>query len=182
MSPTSAPEKTGASGQYYSVPPPAPRRMMSPAGYLALGVGMLITVIIVFRAASSFQGGGTAAPAQDAHETVDLGQFTRELASESAGFVRDPFMLKVVLVLNPKVRDRGAVKAQVERRRDLFRDIVWDHLLHSKSDADLRKPAVIETLKGEIRQRLNQELGGPKDGEEMISRVIFPERRLPERR
>jgi flagellar basal body-associated protein FliL len=182
MSPTSAPEKTGASGQYYSVPPPPPRRLMSPAGYLALAAAMLITVIIVFRAASSFQGGGTPTTTTDLHETVDLGQFTRELAPESGGFVRDPFMLKVVLVLNPKVRDRAALKAQVERRRDLFRDIVWDHLLNSKSDADLRKPAVVETLKNEIRQRLNQELGGPKDGEEPVSRVIFPERRLPERR
>lgn len=179
MSPTSAPERTGTSGQYYTAPPPPPRRMMSPMGYLGLGLAAIVTIFIVFRAASSFQGGGGGV--QDTHEQVDLGQFTRELSSEAGGLVRDPFMLKVVVVLNPKVRDRGALKALVERRRDLFRDIVWDHILNSKSDADLRKPAVLETLKVEIRQRLNQELGA-KDGEELISRVIFPERRLPERR
>jgi flagellar basal body-associated protein FliL len=182
MSPASAPEKTGASGQYYSVPAPAPRRMLSPMGYLGVGLAMIVTVFIVFRAASSFQGGGTTTPVGDPHETVDLGQFTRELSAESGALVRDPFMVKVVVVLNPKVRDRAGLKAQVEWRRDLFRDIVWDQILNSKSDADLRKPAVIETLKTEIRQRINQELGGTKDGEEMISRVIFPERRLPERR
>lgn len=182
MSPASAPEKTGASGQYYSVPPPAPRRMMSPMGYLAVVLVMIVTIFIVFRLASSFQGGGTTTSVQDVHETVDLGPFTRELAPEAGGLVRDPFMVKVVVELNPKARDRGALKAQVERRRDVLRDIVWDQLLNSRSDADLRKPAVIELLKTELRQRFNQELGGTKDGEEKISRVLFPERRLPERR
>jgi flagellar basal body-associated protein FliL len=182
MSPASAPEKTGASGQYYSMPSQPARRMMSPMGYLGLGLAMIVTIVIVFRAASSVQGGGTTTPVGDGYETVDLGTFTRELSAESGGLVRDPFMLKVVVVLNPKVRERGAAKAQVERKRELFRDIVWDQILDSKSDAELRKPAVIETLKTEIRQRINKELGGTKDGEEMISRVIFPERRLPERR
>jgi flagellar basal body-associated protein FliL len=181
MAPASAPEKTGTSGQYYSVPPPPPRRMMSPMGYLGVGLAMIVSVFIVFRLASSFQGGGSTTTVQDAYEQVDLGQFTRELAAEAGGLVRDPFSLKVVVVLNPKVRDRAGLRAQVERRRDLFRDIVWSEILNTKSDADLRKPALLEGMKGEIKQRLNQELGS-KDGEELISRVIFPERRLPERR
>jgi hypothetical protein len=96
--------------------------------------------------------------------------------------MRDPFMLRVVVVLNPKWRDPGALKLQVERRRNLFRDIVWSDVVNPKSDADLRKPAVLDAMKGEIRQRLNQELGGPKDGQEQIVRVIFPERRQSERR
>ena len=85
-------------------------------------------------------------------------------------------------MLNPKARDLGALKSQVERRRNLFRDIVWSEIVNPKSDADLRKPAMLETLKAEIRQRINQELGGTKDGQEPVSRVLFPERRLPERR
>jgi flagellar basal body-associated protein FliL len=131
---------------------------------------------------SAFRDAGNAAVIQDGYEEVDLGQMTRELAPEAGGLVRDPFTLKVVLVLNPKTRDLGGLKAQVERRRNLFRDIVWSEIINPKSDGDLRKPAVLETLKGEIRQRLNQELAGTRDGQELISRVLFPERRLPERR
>lgn len=182
MSPATAPERTGASGAYYAVPPPPPKRMLSTSGYLGLGLAALLTVFFILWVMAAFRetGGGTVV--QDGYEEVDLGQVTRELASEAGGLVRDPFMLKVVLVLNPKVRDLGALKSQVERRRNLFRDIVWSEIINPKSDADLRKPALLETLKAEIRQRLNQELGGTKDGQEMISRVIFPERRLPERR
>jgi flagellar basal body-associated protein FliL len=143
---------------------------------------MFLTVMLVFWAMSAFREAGGAVGNQDGYEEVDLGQMTRELSPEAGGLMREPFMLKVVLVLNPKARDLGALKAQVERRRNLLRDIVWSEIINPKSDADLRKPALLETLKGEIRQRLNQELGGSKDGQEMISRVIFPERRLPERR
>ena len=182
MSPTTVPERTGASGPYFAVPAPPPRRMFTPMGYLGLAAAMILTVIFVFWVLSAFKEGSGGTAIQDGYEEVDLGQMTRELAPEAGGLMRDPFMLKVVLVLNPKVRDLPALKAQVERRRNLFRDIVWSEIINPKSDADLRKPALLETLKGEIRQRLNQELGGAKDGQEMISRVIFPERRLPERR
>lgn len=183
MPPAPAPERTGASGAYYALPPaPPPRRLMSPAGYAGLIAGMIFTVFVAVKITASFQDGGGTAPVREGYEEVDLGQVTRELAPEAGGLVRDPFMLKVVLVLNPKAKDPGALKAQVERRRNLFRDIVWSEIINPKSDADLRKPGMLETLKAEIRQRINQELGGTKDGQEMISRVLFPERRLPERR
>ncbi len=182
MPSATVPERTGASGPYFTVPPPPPRRMLSPMGYLGLGVAMIVAMIVVFSVMSAFRDAGTTAVIQDGYEQVDLGQMTRELAPEAGGLMRDAFTLKIVLVLNPKARDLGGLKAQVERRRDLFRDIVWSEIISPKSDADLRKPAVIETLKGEIRQRLNQELGGSRDGQELISRVLFPERRLPERR
>ena len=183
MPPSSVPERTVASGQYVPpIPPPPPRRMMSPLGYVALGLAMLFAVFVVFLAISSFQGGRGPTPVGDGYEEVDLGQVTRELATDTGGLVREPFMVKVVVVLNPKGRDLAALKSQVERRRNLFRDIVWSEIINPKSDADLRKPSMLETLKGEIRQRLNQELGGAKDGQDPIVRVIFPERRLPERR
>jgi flagellar basal body-associated protein FliL len=183
MPPATAPERTGASGQYYSVPaPPPPRRMLSPVGYIALGVAALVTVFIILWIVSSFQTGRTGTSTQDRYQQVDLGQITRELAPEAGALVREPFMLKIVLVLNPDVRDLAALKSQVERRRDLFRDIIWSELINPKSDPELRKPAMLETLKTEIRQRINQELGGARDAQESIVRVIFPERRLPERR
>lgn len=182
MPPAPAPERTGASGAYYALPPAPPRRMLTPGGYALVIAGMILTVFLAVRITSAIQDGGATAPVRDGYEEVDLGQLTRELAPEAGGLVRDPFMLKVVLVLNPKVRDLGALKSQVERRRNLFRDIVWSEIINPKSDADLRKPAMLETLKAEIRQRINQELGGAKDGQEPVSRVLFPERRLPERR
>lgn len=180
MAPTAASDRMGSSAALRT--PPAPERLLSPAGYLALAVGMVVTIVIVLRATAAFQDAGGAPPPHDGYEEVDLGQVTRDLAPDAGGLVREPFMLRVVVVLNPKARDLGALKQQVERRRNLFRDIVWSEIINPKSDADLRKPAALEALKGEIRQRLNQELGGPRDGQELIARVIFPERRLPERR
>jgi flagellar basal body-associated protein FliL len=182
MPQTNAPERTGASGAYYSVPPPPPRHLLSTAGYVGLGAVALVSAFLVIKAVAVFSEGGSSSSTQEGYEEVDLGQMTRELAPEAGGLVRDPFMLKVVLVLNPKVRDLAGLKAQVERRKNLYRDIVWSEIFNAKSDADLRKPALVEAMKNEIRLRLNMELGGQKEGQEMISRVIFPDRRPPERR
>lgn len=182
MSPTTAPERTGASGPYFTVPPAPPRRLMSPAGYAGIVALMALTVFVIVKLIAAFQEGAGGPGAQEGYEEVDLGQVTRELAPEAGGLVRDLFMLKVVLVLNPKAKDLGGLKAQAERRRNLFRDILLGEIISSKSDADLRKPGLLDSLKAEIRQRMNQELGGTKDGQEMVSKVLFPERRLPERR
>src|SRR5579863_8464662 len=182
MPPTGTPEKTGASGPYFAVAPPPPRRLMTAAGYFGLVVLGLVTLVVIVRVVSAFSDGGAATAAPEGYEEVDLGQIARELVPESGGLVRETFMVKVVLVLNPKARDLPGLKAQVERRRNLFRDIVLSEIINPKSDADLRRPAMLETLKTEIRDRLNQELGGAKDDRDRISRVIFPERRLPERR
>jgi flagellar basal body-associated protein FliL len=183
MATTAASERAGAGGSSAAPrTPAAPDRLLSPAGYLGLAVGVVVTVMIVLRATASFQDAGTPAPVHDGYDEVDLGQVNWDLAPEAGGLVREPFMLRVVVVLNPKVRDLAGLKQQVERRRNLFRDIVWSEIINTKSDAELRKPAVLEAMKAEIRQRLNAELGGPRDGQEMIDRVIFPDRKLPERR
>lgn len=182
MAPTTATGRQGAGSSAALRSPAARDSLLSPGGYLAVAVGLVITIVIVLRATSAFQDSGGPAPSPDGYEEVDLGQVTRELAPEAGGLMREPFMLRVVVVLNPKVRNLGALKVQVERRRNLFRDIVWSENINPKSDADLRKPAALEALKKEIRQRLNLELGGAKDGQEPIAHVIFPERRLPERR
>jgi len=183
MPPTVAGEKAGASGSSAALrTPPAPGRLLSPGGYLLVAVALVITIAIVLRATAAFQDVGGPAPAHDAYDEVDLGQVTRDLAPEAGALVREPFMLKISVVLNPKVRDLAGLKLQVERRRNLFRDIVWSEIINSKSDAELRKPAVLEAMKNEIRQRLNAELGGTRDGQEQIARVIFPDRKLPERR
>lgn len=182
MAPTAAGERTGASGSYAAPRGAASERLLSPTGYLGVGAVMALTAFLVIRATSAFHEAGPAPAEHDGYEEVDLGQVTRELAPEAGGLMRDSFQLRIVVVLNPKARDPGALKLQVERRRNLFRDIVWSEIINPKTDADLRKPAVLDAMKGEILKRLNQELGGTKDGQEAIVRVIFPERRLPERR
>lgn len=181
MPPTTAPERTGASGQYF-VPPPPPRRMMSPAGYLGLGVAALITVFIIVRILSSFSSGGTGPAVLDSYQQVDLGQFARELSPEPGALIREPFMLKVVLRLNPEVRDLASLKSQMERRRDLFRHIIYNEVLKSKSDAELRKPAVVDLLTTEIKDRINREMGSSRDGQAPITQVLVPDQKLPERR
>ncbi|HVR85936.1 MAG TPA: hypothetical protein VMU54_16570, partial [Planctomycetota bacterium] len=122
MASTAASEKTGASGSSAASqgPPPA-ERLLSPSAYLAVGVGVVITIAIVLRASAAFQDSAGPAPASDAYDEVDLGPVNRELAPEAGGLVREPFMLKVSVVLNPKVRDLSSLKLQVERRRNLFR-------------------------------------------------------------
>ena len=185
MPPTTAPERTGASGAYYQVPvppPPPPRRILTPAGYLALGIAALLTAFILLRLVSSFQGGGTGPVTGDTYQQVDLGQFTRELSPDPGALLREPFMIKVVVRLNPEARDLASLKSQVERRRDLFRHLIWSDILNAKNDADLRKPATLDALMSEIKDRINREMGPSREGLVPISQVLFPERRLPDRR
>jgi flagellar basal body-associated protein FliL len=183
MPPTAVGEKLSGSGAPGALKARNAEPLLTPAGTLGLVVVGIVTVILVVRATSAFQAPVAPSPGvHDDYEEVDLGQVTRDMTPEGGGLVRDPFLLKVVVVLNPKVADPAALKQQVERRRNLFRDIIWNEILELKSDADLRRPATLESLRGEIRARLNQELGGLKDGQERILRVIFPERKISERR
>jgi flagellar basal body-associated protein FliL len=183
MATAAASERPSGGGSSAALRSPAPpERLLSPAGYLAVAVGMVVAMVLVMRATAAFQEPGGPGPSHDTYDEVDLGQVNWDLSPEATGLVREPFMLRIIVVLNPKVRDLAALKLQVERRRNLFRDIMWSEILSTKTEADLRKPAVVEAMKAEIRQRLNAELGGPRDGQEMIDRVIFPDRKLPERR
>ena len=182
MPPTTAPERTGASGAYYPVPAPPPRRMLSPVGYLGLVVAALLTAFVILWIVSSFQSPGTGPAVQERYQTVDLGQFARELSPEPGALVREPFMLKVFLRLNPEIRDIASLKSQVERRRDFFRFIVFSEIIDKKSDAELRRSGIVDALLTEIKDRLNRELGSSRDGQAPISQVFYSERRLPERR
>lgn len=180
MAPTAAGERTGSASSA-ALKARSPEPLLTPAGTAALLAVAVLTVIIVVRATSAFQAPVGPAPAvHDEYDEVDLGTVSRDLAPEGGALVRDPFLLKVVVVLNPKAADPAALRQQVERRRNLFRDIILNLVENLKRDADPRKPATLESLRGEIKARLNQELGS--DGQERIVRVIFPDRKLSERR
>jgi len=186
MPPTTAPERTGASGAYYQLPapppPPPPKRLLTPAGYLALGVAALFTAYLLLRLVSAFQGGGTGPVTQDTYQQVDLGQFTRELSPDPGALIREPFMIKVVLRLNPEARDLATLKSQAERRRDLFRHLILNEILDKKTDAELRKPATLDVLMTEIKDRINREMGSSREGLVPVYQVLVPEKRLPDRR
>lgn len=179
MTPTAAGERTGSASSA-ALKARSPEPLLTPAGTAVLLAVAVLTVIIVVRATSAFQAPvGPSPVAHDEYDEVDLGPVTQDQSPEG-GLGRDPFMLKVVVVLNPKAADPAALRHQVERRRNLFRDIIWNQVVNLKSDADLSKPATLESLRGEIKARLNQELGS--DGQERIVRVIFPDRKLSQRR
>lgn len=152
---------------------------MSPLGYVVLAAVMLVTAGMVYVVTRSFQDAVPTPPLREAYEEIDLGPFSRDLAADASGLPRDTFMVKVVVLLNPNVRDPAGIRAQVERRRNLLKDVVLTEVLVRKSDAELRHPGVLDALRSELRRRLNAELGPGGDGQEVIQKVIFPDSRLP---
>jgi flagellar basal body-associated protein FliL len=163
--------------------PPAARPLLSPAGYAVVGAVMAVTAAVVYFATAHFRAEGSGpAPLLEAYEEIPLGPVSRELAADPSGLLREEFMVHVVLVLNPRRGNLAEVKAQVERRRNLLRDIVSTEIVHGKAEAELRRPGILEALKAEIKTRLNAELGGAGDGQDVIFKVIFPESKVPARR
>jgi flagellar basal body-associated protein FliL len=163
--------------------PSAARPLFSPAGYAVVGAVMAVTAAVVYFVTAHFRGGGAApAPILEAYEEISLGPVSRELGSDASGLLREEFMIHVALVLNPRRGDLAQVKAQVERRRNLLRDIVSTEIVHAKPEGELRRPGILEALKAEIKARLNAELGGAGGGQDVILKVIFPESKVPARR
>lgn len=169
-------ERTEAGAAYAS-----PGRLMSPLGYVVVAAIMAVTAGVVYLATRNFQDAGQNPMIQEAYEEIDLGQVQREL-SPDATLLREQFMVRVVLLLNPHHRDLAEVKSQVERRRNLLKHIVLTEIIYRKSDAELRSPDILETLGSEMRQRLNAEFNTTRDGQGAIHKVIFPESRLPSHR
>jgi flagellar basal body-associated protein FliL len=126
------------------------------------------------------------APARPAIEEpfneVDLGVFSRPFSTDVPGLLKEDFVLRVVLVLNPKYGDPARIRPLVERRRSKLRHAVTVDVIHARPESDLRRPAVLEDLQRDIRRRLNGELGGPRDGQDVILEVLFPEAHVPPRR
>lgn len=155
-----------------------PRRLMSPLGYAVVLAIMAVTAGVVYFVTRNFHDTGQKSVIHEAYEEIDLGQVTRELAPD-ANLVREQFMVKIVLLLNPNNKNLTELKPQVEKRKNLLKHIVLTEIIYRKSDAELRNPDVLEMLGNELRQRLNAEFDTAKDGQEAIHKVIFPDSRLP---
>jgi flagellar basal body-associated protein FliL len=119
---------------------------------------------------------------QEPFEEVDLGEYTRELLIDAATLQRETFSVRVVLVLNPGAGDLTTLRLEVERRAKLLRDAVWTDVFGPRSDAELRKAGAVEALREALRRRVNRELGPGRGGQDIVSRVLFPDRSLPPRR
>jgi flagellar basal body-associated protein FliL len=156
----------------------SPRRLMSPLGYVVVVAIMGVTAGVVYFVTRNFHDTGQKSVIHEAYEEIDLGQVTRELAPD-ANLVREQFMVKIVLLLNPNNKNLAELKPQVEKRRNLLKHIVLTEIVYRKSDAELRNPDILEMLGNELRQRLNAEFDTAKDGQEAIHKVIFPDSRLP---
>jgi flagellar basal body-associated protein FliL len=181
MPPTQAPEKAEG-GAPAAEAKAGGKRLMSPMGYVVVAAVMAVTAGVVYVVTSSFHETAPKPTLDPMYEEMDLGQFTRELAPDAVNLVREQFMVRVVLVLNSNYKKLAEMKALVEKRKNLMKDIVWGEIIYPKTDADLRKGTILESLKLEVKQRINSELGASKEGQEMIARVIIPESRLPARR
>lgn len=178
MAAPAAAEKTDAPGG--AAPAAAsPRRLMSPLGYVVVLAIMAITGGVVFFVTRNFHDTAAKPVIHEAYEEIELGQFTRELAPDPSNLVREQFMVKIVLLLNPNYKNLEEMKPLVDKRKNLLKHIVSTEIIHPKTEAELRNSGVLEALANELRQRLNAEFGASKDGQEVIHKVIFPESRLP---
>ncbi len=180
MPPTQAPEKA-ESGPAAPAEAPA-KRLMSPMGYIVVAAVMAVTAGVVYFVTSSFHDTQPKPTLDPMYEEMDLGQFTRELAPDAVNLVREQFMIKIVLVLNSNYKKLAEMKGLIEKRKNLMKDTIWREILYPKSDADLRKATILDSLALEIKQNINAMLGASKEGQEMISSVLIPESRLPARR
>jgi flagellar basal body-associated protein FliL len=151
---------------------------MSPLGYVVVVAVMGVTAGVVYFVTRNFHDTAPKSIIHEAYEEIDLGQVTRELAPD-ANLVREQFMVKIVLLLNPNNKKLEELKPQVEKRKNLLKHIVLTEIIYRKSDAELRNPDVLEMLGNELRQRLNAEFDTTKEGQEAIYKVIFPDSRLP---
>ncbi len=161
--------------------------MFSPAGFVVLLAAMVVEGVAVWFVAGVFaappDGAPLVGPTGQKYVEVDLGQYTRELAtSDALNMTPDRFILKIALVLNPKLGNVTDLERLVGERKNLFKHIISSDILHRMSDAELRKPNVLETLQTEIKKRVNAELPTGQDGLEVVDRVIFPQSELPKRR
>jgi flagellar basal body-associated protein FliL len=182
MAPPTAPatDKADAASAPATAPP---KRLMSPAGYIVVSAVMLLTAGVVYFVTKNFHNAAPRPAIHEEYEEIDLGQFSRELAPAAGDILREQFMVRIYLQLNPHFKDIGEMKALVEKRKNLLKDIVGSEIINPKSDAEFRSPGILETLRTEIKQRINTELGAQdKEGQEIIQRVIFPDTRLPNRR
>jgi flagellar basal body-associated protein FliL len=176
MAPPTTAERTETAGAGSAAV--SPRRLMSPLGYVVVVAIMSVTAGVVYFATRNFHDTGQKSVIHEAYEEIDLGQVTRELAPD-ANLVREQFMIKIVLLLNPNNKNLAELKPQVEKRRNLLKHIVMTEIIYRKSDAELRNPDVLEILGNELRQRLNAEFDTSKGDPDVIHKVIFPDSRLP---
>ncbi len=179
MAASASAEKTEAFGAAAAAPA---RRLMSPMGYVVVVLIMGITAGVVFFVTRNFHDMGQKPAIQEAYEETELGQFTRELPPDPSNLVRDQFSVRIVLLLNPNYRNVAELKPLVDKRKNLLKHIVSTEIIHLKTEAELRNPKILDTLGDELRHRLNAEFGDPKNGQEVIHKVIFPESRLPTHR
>lgn len=153
--------------------------MISSAGYGVVVVLMVLEAAIVYWAA-------TALKAPEAHKanisrpftTVFAGPFSRDLPSGDGTF-REVFKVEINLQLNGHYENLDELKSMVEGRMTLLQHVIGVEIIQRKPEPELRKPNVLDLLAQEIKQRVNQELGVTKDGQEIIERVLFKDPKVP---
>lgn len=164
--------------------PPAPRRPRAGRRMVALVAALLLAVgVSVYVASRPPAVPPPPRPAIDEpFNEVDLGVFSRPFTTDVPGLLKENFVLRVTLVLNPGYGDPARVRPLVERRRSQLRHVVNLEVIHARTEAELRRPEVLGDLLIDIRRRLNRALGGPRDGQDVILEVLFPEADVPPRR
>ncbi len=163
--------------------PAAPRPLLGRRALVGLAVLLAAVGVAVFLV--SRPPGKAAAPRpvlEQGYDEVDLGVFSRALPADVGGLLREEFVVRVILILNPDYGDPVRIRPLVERRRNLLRHLVNVKVIHDRPAAELRRERVFEDLEKDILHLLNGALGGLREGEFVIQKVLFPEATVSLRR
>ena len=172
MAPATEKPEAPATAPPAAAAPHAP--LFSPMAIIIVLVLLVVEGAAVFFLAKSFSAPKEEPPKIDTKDVeVELGDFTRVFVTDPTVMTEASIRFEVVLVLNPKFHEAEILKAAVEGKKNRLKDAV-NGILFRKNRDYFYGANLIDELKNEIRDRVNDELGAAKDGHEIVSKVLFP--------
>ncbi len=160
-----------------TTPAPAPassgrKPLFSPAGLVVLAVVLIAEAGIVYavtKVLSQKAGMGSSKRLETKEITLDLPTFK---IKTGGGIGSTEISIDVTLRLNPALSDPENVRNELATRMKFLGDRVG-LLLEKNAERYLTDPNITETLKRDIKERLNVELGGDGPGKEIIEEVYI---------
>lgn len=148
--------------------------LFSPAGLVVLVVVLIAEAGIVFavtKVLSTSKGVGSSKRLETKEITLSLTTFKIK-ASGGVGLGAAETSVEVTLRLNPALSDPEGVRGELSNRMPFMIDRVGG-LLYKNAERYLTDPDLSMTLKRDIKELLNGELGTTEPGKEIIDEVYI---------